>query len=274
MILDLFAGPGGWDEALRLLGRTDIIGIEWDATACATRTAAGHRTIRASVAEYPPALFVGRVEGLIASPPCPTFSMAGSGEGTAELPHLLAAVRVIATDGWVDPWTLHEWSDPRTPLVLEPLRWVLAIRPTWVALEQVPAVMPLWDEYVRMFRQLGYSAWAGVLDAECFGVPQTRDRAILMAHADRPCHPPTPTHQRYVPGEAQWDGPQTDLFGTRLPWVSMAEALGWGANGRPCVTVTGGGTKAGGPEPLAHVGAWRERERERSLDSEGRGVRA
>ena len=30
MILDGFAGPGGWDEGLRLLGRTDVVGIEWD----------------------------------------------------------------------------------------------------------------------------------------------------------------------------------------------------------------------------------------------------
>lgn len=259
MILDLFAGPGGWDEALRLLGGTDVVGIEWDRDACRTRTTAGHRTIRADVSQLGTESFVGTM-GLIASPPCPSFSAAGNGTGRDELPELIRCANLIAAEGWCDPNTLYEWSDPRTPLVLEPLRWVADLTPRWVACEQVPAVLPLWEQFARIWRKAGYSAWAGVLDAECFGVPQTRDRAILMATLDGPCHPPEPTHQRYVPGEAQWDGPRHDLFGTeRLPWVSMAEALGWGA-GRPCVTVCGSGSGTGGP---AHPVEFRERERER-----------
>jgi hypothetical protein len=35
VIVDLFAGPRGWSEGLRLLGLTDI-GLEWD-TAAAIR---------------------------------------------------------------------------------------------------------------------------------------------------------------------------------------------------------------------------------------------
>jgi DNA (cytosine-5)-methyltransferase 1 len=38
-ILDLFAGPGGWSEGLRLLGLADV-GIETDDATCATRAAA------------------------------------------------------------------------------------------------------------------------------------------------------------------------------------------------------------------------------------------
>lgn len=274
MILSLFGGPGGWDEALRLIGRTDVVGIEWDGAACDTRRAAGHLTIRADVAQYPTEPFRD-VEGLIASPPCPSFSAAGNGTGRADMEKLISAASCIARTGWSDPWKLHKWADPRTPLVLEPLRWVEALMPQWVALEQVPAVDVLWAHFEVIWRHLGYSTWSGVLDAECFGVPQTRDRAILMAHRDRPCHPPTPTHQRYMPGEAQWDGPVSDLLTTRLPWVSMAEALGWGA-GSPCVTVTGGGGATGGPEPLAHARRFRERERaswcERGATQDGPGM--
>lgn len=69
MIVDLFAGPGGWDQGLGMLGRTDVIGVEWDRAACNTATAAGHARIQADVAALDPAMFVG-VEGLIASPPC------------------------------------------------------------------------------------------------------------------------------------------------------------------------------------------------------------
>lgn len=142
MILDLFAGPGGWSEALRALGTNDI-GIEWDGAACETRAAAGHLTIRADVATYPTEPFVGKVVGLIASPPCPTFSAAGKGEGNDEFPHLHSFADEFDGRGWFDPWSHHAWSDRRTPLVLEPLRWVEALHPEWVALEQVPAVLPL-----------------------------------------------------------------------------------------------------------------------------------
>lgn len=68
MILDTFAGPGGWDEGLRSAGIVDVVGMERDAHACSTRAAAGHRTIRADVAVYPVGPFVGAVRGLIASP--------------------------------------------------------------------------------------------------------------------------------------------------------------------------------------------------------------
>jgi DNA (cytosine-5)-methyltransferase 1 len=42
------------------------------------------------------------------------------------------------------------------------------------------------------------------------------------------------------------------LWGT--PWVPMADALGWGATGRPAVAVTAGGTSTGGAEPFGHRG--------------------
>ena len=67
MIVDLYAGPGGWDEGLRTLGITDVVGLEWDEAACLTRAAAGHRTIRTDVATCPTEPFVGKVRGLIAS---------------------------------------------------------------------------------------------------------------------------------------------------------------------------------------------------------------
>ena len=45
LIVDLFAGPGGWSTGLRALGVHDI-GVEWDDPACATRAAEGHRRIQ------------------------------------------------------------------------------------------------------------------------------------------------------------------------------------------------------------------------------------
>ena len=36
MIIDLFAGPGGWSTGLNMIGRAETVGIEWDKAACET----------------------------------------------------------------------------------------------------------------------------------------------------------------------------------------------------------------------------------------------
>lgn len=219
MIVDLFAGPGGWSEALRDLG-LDEIGIEWDHDACATRAAAGHATIRADVASYPTRPFAGRVAGIIGSPPCQAYSSAGKKDGLVDLPLIFAAIADLAAGRDTRAEIRGRCVDARSLLVVEPVRWVRDLRPDWIALEQVPAVLPIWEEFARLFRAWGYSAWSGVLNAADFGVPQTRRRAILVAHSSRPALPPDPTHD---------EEPEPSLFGSaRLPWVSMAAAV---ANG-------------------------------------------
>jgi DNA (cytosine-5)-methyltransferase 1 len=206
VLLDLFAGPGGWDEGARLAGYTGpIVGLEWNRDACRTAVAAGHWRIQADVATYPTAPFVGKVDGLIASPPCQSFSQAGNRGGL---------------------------DDERGQLVWQPLRWARALMPRWVAFEQVPDVFPIWQIIAAALRELGYTAWTGVLNAADFGVAQTRTRAFLVARSDGvPARLPTPTHSS--------DG-GADLFGDGLqPWVSIADALGWEEHQRPARTVCG-----------------------------------
>jgi DNA (cytosine-5)-methyltransferase 1 len=141
-------------------------------------------------------------------------------------------------------WT--EWEDPRSALVCQPVRRVRDLRPEWVALEEVPAVLGLWEHFARIFRGWGYSVWVGVLCAADYGVPQTRERAILMAQRDMLVLPPVPTHAEETNG--------ADLFGgLREPWVSMKTALGWGFD-EPSATVSSGGAATGGWEPFANAG--------------------
>lgn len=215
MIVDLFAGMGGWDHAARDLG-LDPLGIEWNADACATREAVGLRTLQADISELDPADFAP-CEGLIASPPCQDFSVAGKGAGR---------------------------TGDRGQLVDEVMRWTDALRPRWLACEQVPPVLPIWREFAHRMEQWGYRCWTGLLSSERYGVPQTRERAILMASLDFTPQPPAPTHQEYRHGEPARR--EVGLFGDLEPWVSMAEALGWGMTERPAnVLVTrhsGGGS--------------------------------
>jgi len=196
MIVDLFAGPGGWDEGARRLGHTGPIkGLDADEDACATGEAAGHDRIQADVRTYPLKEFAG-LDGLIGSPVCTTFSSAGKGAGL---------------------------DDPRGQLVWEPRRWALELRPRWVALEQVPEVLPIWQIVAASLREVGYSVWTGLVNSADHGVPQHRVRAALIARRDRPVSAPAPTHAADAAG---------DLFGSQLrQWETIATALpgreGW-----------------------------------------------
>jgi DNA (cytosine-5)-methyltransferase 1 len=267
LVVNPFAGPGGWCVAAAKLGLAPNVGIEWDAAACATRAAAGHLTIRADVSEFPTDRLAGRVSGVIASPVCTTFSAAGKRAGVAVLNVLDASIRDVFEGGktraahrremarmlrkswWPSPKLTRAersaaiWKAVRSAsLVVEPARFIYTCRPEWVAMEQVREVLPLWEVYAEELRALGYSAWCGVLNAADYGVPQTRMRAILVASRVRTVRRPEPTH--YDPRKGM------QLFGS--PWVSMADALGWGATERPAPTTTAGGTATGGAEPFGH----------------------
>lgn len=251
-VLDDFAGPGGWDQGLRMLGVHDVTGVEWDDAACKTAEAAGHVRIKHDVTTHK---FGGIVDLYIASPSCTLFSQAGHGAGRQALDVLADGIRRMfagedcreeVRETIYREFTLADrtakndkrpvekrWTDEKVEqaarmdafiaaLVLEPARRIMKHRPPRIAMEQVPSVLPLWQVYADCLRALGYYIWCGVLMAADYGVPQTRERAILMASTLAPVFPPEPTHSKA--------GDDGDLFGTsRAKWVSMAEALGWSA---------------------------------------------
>jgi DNA (cytosine-5)-methyltransferase 1 len=255
VILDLFAGPGGWSEGLRMLGLSEV-GIEWDDAACGTAKAAGHTRVRADVAALPTWRMVGRVIGLIGSPPCTLFSGAGHGMAKLVIEELRQGVigllagkdtreharSVIFPIARAEQAKRNDkrpadkrWSEDRVDtaartdafiaaLILEPARYIAELTPEWVTLEQVPEALPVWQTYAVALREQGWSVWCGILSSEQYGVPQTRERAILIASRVRVIAPPRATHTAYVKGRDRRDVP--DLFGDQLqPWVSLAEGL-------------------------------------------------
>ena len=276
--LDDFAGAGGWDEGARMLGLR-LLGVETDPDACRTADAAGHARVQADVTTHDPDWWP-RI--LVTSPPCTLYSSAGHGTGRDVLDILAAAIpkmlnghdvrEQVRAD--IEPTMLeHRQGINRTrpkrkrkspvevaeqartdamiaALVLEPARRIHTLDPEIVAMEQVPPVLPLWQVYAGWLRSHGWACYERVLCAADYGVPQTRRRAILGASRVGPATPPPPTHAEHPTGE--------DLFGVQLrPWVTMAEALGFGFY-EPSATVSSGGTSTGGGETFANH-AYRKR---------------
>jgi DNA (cytosine-5)-methyltransferase 1 len=214
-VVDLYAGPGGWDEGMQSLGIADVVGIEHDWAACKTATAAGHRRVQADVLTVPPGRFAG-YWGLVASPPCQAWSMAGKRLGEADRRRVHELVDRYAA-GADDPGT--GWADDRSHHTAQPVRWIREVRPRWACLEQVRGVLPLWEHVGRVLERWGYWVWTGVLNTANYGVPQTRERAVLIATTLGVATSPPPTHDA---------APGLDLFGAELlPWITMRQALGW-----------------------------------------------
>lgn len=242
LAIDLCAGIG-WSVACTALGISEL-GIEIMPEAIATRDAMGAYTQDVSVADLPDD-FCSQAPIQIAGQPCQTFSAAGKGEGRRALTEVLGRVSLFDHNR---TFIRGGSGDPRTWLVLEPLRLAIGGMPEYIVWEQVPAVLPVWEACADVLRSVGYSVWTGTLHSEQYGVPQTRKRSFLIARRDGiPAAPPVPTHSKYHNTNPSKLDPGV------LPWVSMAEALGWGTTGRPSFTVTGGGSATGGAEPFGRA---------------------
>lgn len=209
-MLDLFAGTGVGVAASRL-GVSEY-GVEIMKEAVASRDAAGF------VTPYNDAWEIEKAESLSfntlwASPPCQTFSTAGKGLGRKALDDVLALLHTGAYDRNLKAEASS--FDDRTALVLLPLAYISKFRPTYVALEQVPTVLPVWEAYAEKMVEMGYSVWVGFIHSEQYGVPQTRKRAYVIARNDGiAASPPVSSHDKY------------DKTGGH--WVSMKDSLGWG----------------------------------------------
>ena len=261
----LFSGGGGSTLGLKMAGVTNTIGVEFEKPIADVARRNGHRTVCTDVRKLRPTAVRAQLDPhkhllVQSSPPCPGFSRAGLQKGLSDLPALIGAMKQLKdlNDGPVNAIRAERLRvqleavqhDARSALSFDTIRWIADLQPEWVMLEQVPAVLPLWEAYAEVLEAWGYSVRAGYVNSEQFGVPQTRKRAELAASRVSLVEPLKPTHSRYYPRTPD----KLDL-GVQ-PWVSMAQALtkgigdGYGLTARPSFTVTGGGTDTGGAEPF------------------------
>lgn len=247
-VLEGFAGPGGFSEAAGMLGLTPVKGIELNRAACATATAAGHPRLQADIRTVDPETFTG-IEGWASGPPCPSYSDAGRRQGRADAGLVIDGLEAI-TGPFGDPAAAYQAAtDPRTPLVLETLRFALGVPGLeWLVAEQVPAVDWIWQNLAAELAIIGWSSAAVLmLRADDFGLPTRRSRAVLLAARDRDLDLAGLPHRGGVAmGRHAAPHPVPPHPVSPFPRWSMAAVLGWPAGVQ--VNTRGARTTAGGNE--------------------------
>ena len=207
-VISLFSGAMGLDIGLEKAGLNVVIGQDFDESCVKTMQANGHNVLVGDIREIDPrklleltGLSVGEPFLICGGPPCQPFSTAGKRLGI---------------------------NDPRGSLFMDFIRMIDYIRPRFFVMENVKGIMsaplkhvPLserdendpdqrlgtvLDVILSEFDKLGYKTVYGVLDAVNYGVPQFRERFVLIGSRDNEgIFLPIPTHfQMHQDKAYQW----------------------------------------------------------------------
>jgi len=165
-VVDLCCGAGGFSWGFVQAGADIVLGVDESRYALATfsESIAGAATAVADVCNERDwkaiqALLRGRQPSIvIAGPPCQGFSRAGPRLGV----------------------------DGRNDVYVAAMRLAVRLGPEVIAFENVlnlrsPRYIAYLEKAMRVARRAGYSCSYGVLRAEAFGVPQSRQRIVLLA---------------------------------------------------------------------------------------------
>lgn len=183
--VDLFAGAGGLGEGLAAAGFHVAVASERHPQAALTY-AFNHpdtEVFFGDVKELPSRLIAeaatrlsesGTVDLVVGGPPCQGFSTAG---------------KKLA-------------NDPRNVLFLQFVRIVADIKPRMFLLENVPGFLKMhggraFTEASRLFQTLGYELTSSIVNASHYGVPQGRQRFVMVGwrgNDARPFEWPARTH--------------------------------------------------------------------------------
>lgn len=206
--IDLFAGAGGLAEGLESAGIRVAVAVELHPQAALTHSfnhphtkvlVGDIRALSLDLLAERVKLSTGRqkVDLVVGGPPCQGFSTAGK----------------------------KIFSDPRNDLFLQFVRVVKRFRPRMFLLENVPGFKKMhqgraFANASTLFTELGYKLADMVLGAASYGVPQRRQRFVMVGWLPDKAAPfswPEPTHSASI---------QRSLFSSDiLPFVSVGESL-------------------------------------------------
>ena len=189
--ISLFSGAMGLDLGLMQAGIDIQIGQDFDSSCIQTMHANGHKGIAGDIRNIPAdsileqaGMKAGEAFLVCGGPPCQPFSTAGKRLGI---------------------------NDPRGSLFKEFVRMIDEIRPRFFVMENVKGLMSsalkdengnntntkVLDIILDEFRKLNYKTVYGVLDAVNYGVPQFRERFVMIGSRDNEdIFLPAPTHFR------------------------------------------------------------------------------
>lgn len=161
--MHLFAGIGGGLLADLILGHTPIVAVEWDKYACKVlreRAAEGWfpglQVWEGDVRLFDPSKYAGQVDCIHAGFPCQDISVAGKQAGVSE--------------------------GTRSGLYREVLRISDAIKPRYLFLENVPAIVDCGlGTVLGDLAKMGYDTRWCCIRASDVGAPHERDRWWLLA---------------------------------------------------------------------------------------------
>lgn len=169
--LDLFAGAGGMTLGFKNAGIQSIGAVEIDRFAAETfkhnfpEIPIYHRDIYSFTNEEISELFSG-VDIVAGGPPCQGFSVAGP--------------------------TQYGIIDKRNTLIMEFFRFIEVLRPKYCVLENVKGILSgkmnsnqkALSVYMDALKDIGYISRVYILQAADFGVPQFRERVVIISAQD------------------------------------------------------------------------------------------
>jgi DNA (cytosine-5)-methyltransferase 1 len=177
-LVSLFSGAGGLDKGFEIAGFDVELANEFDKKIWATYEAnfTNTRLVKKSIVDLDKdtADIDFDVDGFIGGPPCQSWSEAGASRGI---------------------------DDDRGKLFFEYLRLVEKKRPLFFLAENVSGILfskhnSALDEILGKFSRLGYNVSYGLLNASDYGVPQDRQRVIIVgyqSHLGKFFAPPAPS---------------------------------------------------------------------------------
>jgi DNA (cytosine-5)-methyltransferase 1 len=175
IVLDLFCGAGGMSLGFQMAGYEIGLGVEKEELPYKTHCHNfGDRCHLGDIRDIEdPEAFVQehgleRVDVIVGGPPCQGFSRVGRGK-----------IRSLKND----PTYIH---DPRNQYYKEFIRFVEALQPLYLVMENVPDMQYYRDgdglvleKAKRKLTEMGYTVKHNVLQADHYGVPQTRTRLFI-----------------------------------------------------------------------------------------------